>query len=434
MLASYMIERVRQLPYNGEIVVKIGDWVDETQVVAKIDYIPGSMRRVDVGRPLGVSAQALRQYLMLREGDPVQVGQALAVHSCFGERRVVPSPWSGYVSLISRSLGHVYVREPIPVGRYEPLIIDVAKQLAVPPLLIGNYLRVRQGSVVVPEQVIARRRLGWREQFVFSTIYGKVVDIAGGQVTIAPLHVHTELPAYIAGRVISVNPGLGVTLRAYACVISGNYGVGKETGGLLHLAGDAGVDLAITDVRPSWKGKVVVGGGSANLAVLQAAAQVGVHALVLASLPLQVLQDYSQNRTIGLTGDEDLPLTVVLTEGFLPVAMAERTWSTLAELQGRYASVNGTTHIRAGVIRPEVVVCERDWPPGLPLQPQPDSLRIGARVRVTSGRRAGCSGMVVDLPPEPQTIATGSRVRVAIVQADTEQLTIPVHNLELWGE
>ena len=36
--------------------------------------------------------------------------------------------------------------------------------------------------------------------------------------------------------------------------------------------------------------------------------------------------------------------------------MAERTFSLLKSLEGKTASINGATQIRAGVIRPEVIV------------------------------------------------------------------------------
>ena len=47
---------------------------------------------------------------------------------------------------------------------------------------------------------------------------------------------------------------------------------------------------------------------------------------------------------------------VPLAEGFGAIAMAERTFKLLAQHEGMPAAVNGTTQIRAGVIRPEIVI------------------------------------------------------------------------------
>lgn len=431
MIVPRIIERVRRLPYKGQILVAGGEWVDEDQIVATIDYIPGAMRRVDAARPLGISGEGLRQHLLREEGESVQAGDVLAVSSSFGERRAVLSPRSGHVGLVSRSLGYLYVREPIPVGRKDPVTIDVAKELRVAPALVGNFLEVQVRSVVVPEQVVARRRIGLRQEFVLSDVYGRVSDISEGKVTIQPLHVQTEIPAYLAGQVTRVTPGHAVTIRARGWVIQGTYGVGGERSGHLMVAADPGVDLTAADISAAWSGKVVLAGGSADLGLLQAASRVGAQAIVLASLPLETLQSYSFSHKLGITGDEDLPLTIILTEGFLEAPMAQPTWSTLARLEGRYASVNGMTHIRAGVIRPEVVVCERNWEGFAPMSASAPTLRCGARVRVIAGRHVGQSGEIVELPAEPRTIATGSSVHVAVIRAGAKLLTVPVQNLDL---
>ena len=59
---------------------------------------------------------------------------------------------------------------------------------------------------------------------------------------------------------------------------------------------------------------------------------------------------------VAITGHENISLTLVITEGFGTIAMARRTFELLRSLAGRSASINGATQIRAGVIRPEVIV------------------------------------------------------------------------------
>ncbi|HAZ63273.1 MAG TPA: hypothetical protein DCZ72_06655, partial [Armatimonadetes bacterium] len=53
---------------------------------------------------------------------------------------------------------------------------------------------------------------------------------------------------------------------------------------------------------------------------------------------------------VAITGEEAVPATLILTEGFGDVAMADRTWNLLHSLVGRSASIAGATQIRAGVI------------------------------------------------------------------------------------
>ena len=58
----------------------------------------------------------------------------------------------------------------------------------------------------------------------------------------------------------------------------------------------------------------------------------------------------------AITGQEEKGITLVVTEGFGDLAMAERTFELLRGCAGMRASVNGATQIRAGVLRPEIII------------------------------------------------------------------------------
>lgn len=436
MLAPKFIERLRLLPYSGQVTVQPDQWVTEEQTVARIDYMPGTMRRFAAAPTLRVDGKALKECMLLPEGAPVAAGDPVAASYCFGERRVATSPYQGFIGLVSRSLGHVYIREPIPVGSAEPLVLDVPALLGVRPMLVGDCLRVISGTAVIPDQVVALRRVGRQTMLVQSSVYGKVSSIVDGVITIKPLHVRTELAAYLAGRVSQVLPGQGVVIRAFAYLLQGQYGVGGEAGGELLVVGNPDSELQPSQITAEMQNKVVIAGATASLQAMRQAAAAGAKALVMAHLPLRTLLEFTgHSGTVGLTGDEDVPLTVVLTEGFSPAAISDRVYSTLAALNGRYAAVNGTTHIRAGVIRPEIVICEPNWPdPALQPPDRQPEIGLGSAVRITREPFAGQVGRVVELPPRRQLIATGSEVRVAGVQLATGVVTIPVSNLEIWTE
>ncbi len=436
MLKPRFVERVRLLPYSGQVIVEEGQWVSETETVARIDYIPGSMRRFQAAETLRVSGKALRHQMLLPEGAPVKAGDPVAANYTFGERRVVTSPYAGYIGLVSKGLGHVYIREPIPVGSDEPEVLNVPEALGMQARFIGDTLRVTVGQAVIPGQVVATRYVERKTLVVQSSVYGKVTEISDGVITIKPLHVSTELPAYLAGRVSQVMPGQGVVVKAYAHLVQGRYGVGGETGGTLLLAAEANSELDPSAVTANWEDKVVVVGSTASLSLMQAAAQAGAKALVMGYLPMQTLKQFTAGTgTVGLTGDEDVPFTVVITEGFLPQAMSYRAYDTLQAASGRYAAVNGTTHIRAGVIRPEVVVCQSEWPSiGTEDTVADQELDLGVVVRIIRSPYGGQVGRVIALPDERQQIVTGSRVRVATVQLAESAVTVPVSNLEIWPD
>ena len=114
--------------------------------------------------------------------------------------------------------------------------------------------------------------------------------------------------------------------------------------------------------------------------------------------------------------------------------MAERTFALLNARKGDEASVNGATQIRAGVMRPEIIIpltaeelvheVEQDHSEGL--------LELGRPVRIIRDPYFGLIGEVAGLPAEPAVLDSGSKARVLEVKFDSgESVTIPRANVEL---
>jgi hypothetical protein len=137
---------------------------------------------------------------------------------------------------------------------------------------------------------------------------------------------------------------------------------------------------------------------------------------------------------VAITGTEKIGLTIVVTEGFGDIAMAERTFALLKGFERREASLNGATQIRAGVMRPEIVVARREGDP-LPSQgarPEEGALEIGTQVRLIRDPYFGLLGAVSALPSEPAVLGSGSKARVLEVKlGDGRSVTVPRANIEL---
>jgi pyruvate/2-oxoglutarate dehydrogenase complex dihydrolipoamide acyltransferase (E2) component len=117
---------------------------------------------------------------------------------------------------------------------------------------------------------------------------------------------------------------------------------------------------------------------------------------------------------------------------------AERTFALLSGFDdgkgGREASVNGATQIRAGVMRPEIVVTRRagDPEPSQGARPEEGALEIGTQVRLIRDPYFGLLGMVSALPSEPAVLGSGSKARVLEVKlGDGRSVTVPRANIEL---
>jgi len=122
-----------------------------------------------------------------------------------------------------------------------------------------------------------------------------------------------------------------------------------------------------------------------------------------------------------------------VTEGFGEVHMADQTFKLLNSHEGNMASINGATQIRAGVIRPEIIIpLEGD----IKLKEETAELfgmEPGTEVRVIRAPYFGMLGEVTDLPHELQRLESGSLARVAKVKLyeTKKEVLLPRANLEM---
>ncbi len=242
-----------------------------------------------------------------------------------------------------------------------------------------------------------------------------------------------NLTAYIDGVVDEVMPEEGVVVSTEGALVQGIFGVGGERRGRLRVVADGPGD-ALDDARltPDCAGCVLLGGATANVAHLRRAAALGAVGLIVGAVSDAVLRAYlGYDIGVAITGQEDVPLTLILTEGFGQLAMAERTFALLRALEGGMASLNGATQIRAGVIRPEIIVPQRAAAAAAPA-PQGSELLLGVRVRLIREPYFGRFATVTGLPPELHQIETEAMVRVAEVRLDDGQrVLVPRANVEI---
>jgi hypothetical protein len=123
----------------------------------------------------------------------------------------------------------------------------------------------------------------------------------------------------------------------------------------------------------------------------------------------------------------------VLTEGFGRIGMAERTWRLLTSHAGQTASVSGATQIRAGVMRPEILIPGPEPAPAAHAAAVEAGLEVGSLLRVIREPYFGRVGCVVELPPELRLLDTEARVRVLVVEFadDGSRVVVPRANVEL---
>ena len=353
-------------------------------------------------------------------------------------RRLLPIAGDVLVRVGDRVKARQVVAETFMPGDVTPL--NMANLLAMPPVDVPDSMLKREGARIELGEVLARTKgiFGMFRSEYASTLEGTIETISTvtGQVIVRGEPLPLQVRAYLTGTVVEIIPSEGCIIEADVSFIQGIFGIGGEAFGPIRM-GSKSPDQELTEdmIGQDMEGCVVVGGSRIIAASIQKAADVGVSAVVVGGIDdedLEKILGYSLG--VAITGSERIGLTLIITEGFGTIAMAERTFSLLASRQGEEAAVNGTTQIRAGVMRPEIIIprSKPDEVAADELKGSAGYLELGMPVRIIRDPYFGLLGSVSALPAEPRVLASGSRARVLEVELKSkERVIIPRANVEL---
>jgi hypothetical protein len=320
------------------------------------------------------------------------------------------------------------------------LSVNVANKLSCMPGEVPKLAKVREGDEVKQGDVLAETA-GWFGRFRTSCEVpadGRIETVSGvtGQVLIRLKPIPVELAAYVDGKVIEVLGDEGCVMETRGALVQGIFGLGGETFGELRvLTDDPAEPLSAEQIDAECAGSIVVGGSLITHEALAAARETGVRGIVAGGIDAEdVDRLLGHPLGVAITGHEEIGVTLVCTEGFGAMPMAERTFRLLRERAGRRASLNGATQIRAGVIRPEVIIPDlaATGEQGAETARAEQGLHIGSPARVIRPPHFGAIVTVRELPEELQQIETEAQVRVLVAELPGgERVTLPRANVEL---
>ena len=317
--------------------------------------------------------------------------------------------------------------------------INMANLLSMPPTDVPDCMLKKEGDRIDVGDVLARTPgiFGLFRSEHTSTVSGTLESISAvtGQVIVRGEPLGVEVRAYLAGRVAEIVPNEGCVIEADAAFVQGIFGIGGEAfGPIRRAAADHADPLTEDRIAPDMEGAVIVGGARMTEAAIERARAVGASAIVSGGIDDADIRAFlGYDLGVAITGSENVGLTLIITEGFGDIAMAQRTFDLLASLEGREAAVNGATQIRAGVMRPEIVVPLPDDAAGETAGTSDAGfLETGAPVRIIRDPHFGRIGAVGALPAELHVLESGSKARVLEVRLDSgESVIIPRANVEL---
>ncbi|MBL7661579.1 hypothetical protein JNK13_02390 [bacterium] len=324
----------------------------------------------------------------------------------------------------------------------ELVIVRVAEEFATAPTEIAQFVTVSVGSFVKQGEIIAQRTglFGLYSDLIKAPISGTIeyISTANGHVGVRGPADRVTVSAYISGRVCQIENDSAVEIEAHCALLQGVFGIGGErTGEILALKDSASTVLtakALAQSSASLAGKIIVGGASFDCGAIEFARDAGARGIITGSADIQTLEKaFNLKISAAVTGNEDTSLSFMVTEGFGQLNLAQRVLNLALEFNGQPASINGTTQVRAGAVRPELLIATQAPNANQRIQTISTALDLGSKIRSIRAPYFGLVGTVTDLPADPLRIETGAEVRVAHVlfQGRANPVVIPRANLEL---
>jgi hypothetical protein len=324
------LREARELAIPGTVLVAPDQAVWPDTVLARSHQRFLRPFFIDVAGALNVEPREALDQLVCRVGDAVAAGDVLARHRASALVTIeFRSPVSGTIDRLLPS-GMLVIRER-PEDAAPRTVVQVARELRLPPDGIRPWVRVKVGQPIDREQWLAAAGRPWEMRISRSPARGRIrhIDFDYGVITIEPLRDELEVRAWLPGKVEAITER-GAILACPGTEIEGLWGRGGEASGQLRLAEAQAGEVTVLS--------------AASRDDLERLAQVGAAGLIAGSAHLKDLQE------------ADPAFTVVLTEGFGERAMDPELADVLRAHAGRVALLDGRTELRVGVRRPRVLL------------------------------------------------------------------------------
>ena len=321
--------------------------------------------------------------------------------------------------------------------------VNVINRLAILPTDLRKNMLKKEGDSVVKDEPIAETSpfIKMFKSICLSPITGIIESISDitGQVLLREPPKPVQITAYVDGKVVETIENEGVVIETNATFIQGIFGIGGETTGELQIVVNSPDDIVKPeDVKEVHRGKIIAGGSIIYSDAIKKALDTGVKGIVVGGIRDKEINELlGYDLGVAITGSEDINITIIITEGFGQIGMAQRTFDMLKLREGAVASINGATQIRAGVVRPEIIIPYNDEDTSGKSDESGSAdgksagISIGDQIRIIRNPNFGMLGTVKSLPSELQTIETEAMARVLEVKfSDGQTSIVPRANIE----
>ncbi|MEA3475993.1 MAG: hypothetical protein U9R23_06125 [Candidatus Cloacimonadota bacterium] len=363
-------------------------------------------------------------------------GLTISRHIILKKDRILPLKGEVVVKKGDKvSADDIVARTDLP-GEVVP--INVANKLGIPPGDVPQKMVKQAGDKIEKGEIIASSKMlfGLFHSNVTSPVKGTVENISSitGQVLLREPPIPIEIKAFMDGIVSKVYENEGVEIENKSAYVQGIFGIGGEITGEIKMAVKSPDGILTSDfIDESFQDKIIVGGSIVTLPVIKKAIDVKAKGIIVAGIDDKDLKELlGFDIGVAITGHEDKGITIVLTEGFGPIDMADNTFNLLKDFEGYKASMHGKTQIRAGVMRPEIIIPIPFKEEELKVkEEEATGLKIGSPIRIIREPNFGKICTVSALPEDLAIVQSETKVRILKAKMkDGKEIIIPRANVE----
>lgn len=381
--SNILVRRERRLPVPGEVLVRAGQRVEPSDVLAQTTLASEPVV-IDIAADLGIAPSAVAKRLLVSVGAQVDRDQTLAQRGGSGSRQS-RAPVAGTFTAYDPATGLGTITTPA-----EPVTLQ-AHLKGIVTDVIPYY-----GAIVETP----------------STLIRGIFGVGGEQ--------HGVLKVITAANDEPILPDIIDAKVTYALVMGGSEVTAEALRKMIDL-GARGViagsirSTELSDFLGYPQGRVAEHGPwSMGASTLRSNGW--VFPPPYPGLPSPVPPDF----------------TLIVMEGFGSVPMNRRVFELLAEYDGQEIAVDATTRLRGGLARPEVIIPMARTTAVKWLEESGPKMEIGTHVRLLSPAYLGQSGQIVGLPVGPRAVQSGVTCPVADVSLqDGLKLRVPLVDIEV---
>ena len=403
LLFNSKIIITRKSLFPGNIMVKEGDQVEPETVLLRTASRLGRVAVINVAERLGVARDEISNFLLFKEDAVIKWSGLLAEKKTVFDIKQILAPFEGKVEKIDPQLGIVILREildkpDIPVAVNIKSIYPDIKTKYTAYILKKKGDRVQIGETLAGQQPIPA--LSFYTKKISAPCSGtiKQIDYETGMVMIQKDLPVVDMKSYYWGKIANIIPEYGAEIEFSGYVGVCIYGVGEMCWGRL-----------VEGIRSEIKGNIVF---IDHLSDDDAKRMVELEpvGIIVGSTNYENIQLLLHNKIVA-----------VVLEGFGKKQISKNLNAFLRKSENKNILINGTTQLRAGVIRPQIIV---------PSDEEYYKREYNEKVKIIWGEHYGKTGRRLTEPYEG-IMDSGIKTWLSdVIFDDNKKISIPYANLE----